>query len=242
MASKQQPTRPIQNMSSSSSKLTPRTLIFCNIYCEGEQNELLQDLRRNYRGIQNAVQIYHRDNNEELIHGVRIDVKSDNFADQFLNQKKISIYDTEHSIQSLSTKSIIVTKVPASEKSEKILQDLSHNYLNIAKISRFYDIYGIATDNIQIDFKSDASSAKIFKDDYILIDGKRRSIQPYWSLVPIPNENENEIFHTSEQTEKSVPQQSQKSTPREHQKSAPKQPQMYLTERRVKELFREQQM
>lgn len=250
MTSKQRSNNSMQYASSSSSKPIPRTLVFNNFDYQGDYKQLVKDLRKNYRGIEDAVSIYHNGSNGELIYGIRIVVKSDDFANQFLQNKQIRIDDFEYSIKSPSVKSIIVKKVPSGEQLRNILQDLSHNYLGSVEVSRFYELNGTATDIIRVDFKSDATATKVLKDNYILIDGKRRVIEPYWSLGHLPNENETEMVPTSEQTQSPAPKQIQSPAPKQIQNSAPKQierpvtrqPQTYLTERRVKELFQEQQM
>jgi hypothetical protein len=112
------------------------------------------------------------------------------------------------------------------------LQDLGHNYLGIENISRFCNVNNRPVNDIRIDFKSDSFSKKILTDNFILIDGKRRSVQPYYSLIYQPNQNEED--RASENSQKSAVEQTQK--------PMNKQPQNYLTERRLKELFQNHQM
>jgi len=225
MTSKQQPTRQSQNVSSASSQSTTKSLIFSNISLNGNEEKILRNLKRDYVGVTNVIQLHLKDNDGKSIHAVRIDVKSDDLANQFLGKNNIRIDGKEYSIESLP-RSFIVSKVASSEQLPKLSQDLAHNYLAIENISRFYDADEKPIDYIRIDFKSDASPTKIIKDNYLLIDGKRCPIQPYWSLIYTPSENQNGKNHATEQP----------------QKHLTKQPQKYLTEQRVKELFREQQM
>jgi hypothetical protein len=231
MASKQRSPRQSQNPSPAPSQSTIQSLIFANVYFNGKAEDLLNGLRHNYKdvhkkGVKNVIPLYLEDNNGKLIRAIRIDVERDDLAKQFIDESKLCIDDQEYSFQSLSTRSLIVSKVAAGEKEAKLLQDLAHNYIGAEKISRFYDTEKKSVDNIRIDFKSDSLPAKIIKDGYILIDGKRCPVQPYWSFVYTPSENQNEQDHPSEQS----------------QTSRTRRPQKYLTEQRVMELFREQQM
>jgi hypothetical protein len=226
MSSKQQLPRQQQNSSSGSSQSTIKSLIFINIDFDGKDEYLLQGLRRHYSGVENIVKLYHQDNDGKFLRAIQIDMKSDKFAQEFIDQTPFRIFKKEYTIQIL-TKSLIVSKVGSTENLKQILHDLSHNYIGIERIFPFYDINQNMVDQIRIDFKSESALTKILKDDYILIDGKRRPIQPYRSLIRIPNEN----GHASQQpvTNGSV-------------KPAPKTSQNYLTESRVRELFTQQQM
>jgi hypothetical protein len=233
MASKQQSSHQSQNSSAASSQSTTRSLIVSNVYFDGKPEKLLRGLRFNYKGVEDLVPLYFQDNNGRRIRAIRIDVKLDNLAQQFIDESEIHIDDKVYPIQS-STRSIVVSKVASSENEAKFLQDLAHNYLGVEKISQFYHADGQAVDDIRIDFKSDSVPMKIIKDNYIIIDGKRRPVQPYWSFINVPSQNQNGKNHASEQP--------QTSSAKQPQKPAAKQPQKYLTEQRLKELFREQQM
>lgn len=245
MSSKQQPSRPSPNVSSAPTQSTPRSLIFSNFHFDGDQEELsrdlkrdyqrefLLDLKRNYAGIKNVLIIDLEDNDGKFIRAVRIDVKSDDFAKQFLDTNKIHIYNKEYSIQS-STQLSFVSKAPSCLYTPQIFRDLGHNYLDVEKVSRFYDLNRKLLDDIRIDFKSDASPKKIIKDKYIFIDGKQRPVQPYYTLTYIPSQNQNGENHSTEQPQKSVT--------KKPQTSLTQRPQKRLSKERVNELFSQQQM
>jgi hypothetical protein len=261
MSSKQQPSRPSPNRSSAPAKSTPRSLIFSNFHFDGDQEELsrdlkrdyqeefLRDLKKNYSGVKKFLIIDLEDNDGKFIRAIRIDFKSDDLAKQFLNKNKIYIYNEAYSVQS-STKLSFISKVPSSLYTAQIFRDLAHNYLDVEKVSRFYDLNEKMLDDIRIDFKSDASLQKIMNDNYMFIDGKQRPVHPYYTLTHIPSQNQNGENHASEEPQKSVtkkPQNSsaqrpQNSSAQRPQNSSTQRPQTYLTEERVKELFRAQQM
>jgi len=269
MSSKQQPSRPSPNGSSASAQSTLRSLIFSNFHFDGDQEELSRDLKRdyqekffrdlkkNYSGVKNFLIIDLENNDGKFIRAVRIDVKSDDSAKQFLDNNNIYIYNEKYSIQS-STKLSFISKAPSCLYTAQIFRDLAHNYLDVEKVSRFYDLNEKILDDIRIDFKSDASLQKIMNDNYMFIDGKQRPVHPYYTLTHIPSQNQNGENHASEQPQKSVtkkpqnssaqrPQNSsaqrpQNSSAQRSQNSSTQRPQTYLTEERVKELFRAQQM
>jgi hypothetical protein len=115
-----------------------------------------------------------------------------------------------------SPKSLIALKVSINENVAKILQDLSHNYVGVEKVSQRHDKNGRPLSSIRIDFKSENCTTEIFNTGYILIDGKRRPVRPYWPLIC--RRCRNEGHHASEC------------------------PQKPLTEQRLMEIFKEQQM
>jgi hypothetical protein len=230
MSSKEQLPRQQQDLSSVSSQSTTQSLIFVNVDFNGSDQDLLQGLRPYYSGVKRVVKLYHQDNDGKFIRAIQINMKSDKLAQEFIAQGNFRIFDKEYAIQTFP-KSLIVSKVGSNEKLGQILQDLTHNYMGIERISRFYDVDKKVVDQIRIDFKFESTFTKIIKDDYILIDGKRRSIQPYRSLTYIPKENQNENGLAS-----------QEPVIKESSKPASKNSQNYLTERRVKELFTQQQM
>jgi hypothetical protein len=115
-----------------------------------------------------------------------------------------------------TTRSLVASKIAFDGNEAKLLQDLQHNYLGVEKISRLHDRDGKPVGAIRVDFKSDSFAMKILDDGHILIDGKRHPVRPYWPLIC--RRCHNEGHHVSEC------------------------PQKPLTEQRVKELFKEQQM
>lgn len=209
MTSKQQSSHPSQNVSSVSAESMPRSLIFLYIPFNRNAEYLLQDLRRNYSGIENVVLLQLLDNNGRTINALQIDVESDNFANQFLDKNHITINENEYVIR-LLTQSLIVSKVSSRENEIRILQDLEANYSNIKEISRFYNSQGKPIDSIQIHFKSKTSAKQILSDDYILINGKRRPVQYCWSLIHIRKNTKNSDNHISDQSRSSVPVKSTK--------------------------------
>jgi len=115
-----------------------------------------------------------------------------------------------------STRSVIASKVSFNENPAKVLQDLAHNYVGVEKVSQLHDKHGQPIGAIRIDFKSDNIATQILDNGYILIDGKRRPVRPYWALIC--NRCQNEGHRSSEC------------------------PQKPLTEQRAKELYKEQKM
>jgi hypothetical protein len=115
-----------------------------------------------------------------------------------------------------STRSVIASKVSVNENLAKVLQDLAHNYVGVEKVSQLHNEHGQPVGAIRIDFKSDNVTTQILNNGYILIDGKRRPVRPYWPLICHRCQNEG---HRSSE--------------------CPKKP---LTEQRVKELLEEQKM
>jgi hypothetical protein len=115
-----------------------------------------------------------------------------------------------------STRSLIASKVSFNEDTERLLRDLAHNYLGVEKVSQLHDKDGQSIGAIRIDFKSDNFTTQILDNGYILIDGKRRPVRPYWPLICHRCQNEG---HRSSEC-----------------------PQKPLTEQRLIEIFKEQQM
>ena len=116
-----------------------------------------------------------------------------------------------------TTRSLIASKVAFDEVEAKLMQDLAHNHLGVEKVSRLHDRDGKPLGAIRIDFKSDNFAMQILNNGgYVFINGKRHPVRPYWPLIC--RRCQNEGHHVSECPQKS------------------------LTEQRVKELFREQQM
>jgi hypothetical protein len=220
MSSKQQSSRQSHNPLPIPPQTTKRSLIFSNVSFDQDEKELLRNLKQNYSGVLRVSRLYFRDNDQKPIGAIRIEFKSDELATQFLDEKDIWINDKQYSLQS-SLRSLIVSKVSPSTTDATLLQDSQHNYLGIESISRFYDIDRKRVDDIRIDFKSDSSFTSIVKNNYILIDGNRRPVQPYWSLICNTSQNAQ-----GGDSEKSVVEQSQN----------------YLTERRVRELFHKHHM
>ena len=211
---------------SSKQQSATESLVFLNVDFDESRQNLLQDLRQHYSGINNVVKLYHQDNDGKFTRAIQIDMKSSKLAHEFIDQSRLCFFNKDYAIQTL-TQSLIVSKVGSTVKSQQIFQDLTHNYLGVERISRFYGADKNMVDQIRIDFKSESTVTKIIKDDYIFIDGKRRPVQPYRSLIYIPNEND---------------LASQQPATNESSKPVSKNSQNYLTETRVKELFKQQQM
>ena len=115
-----------------------------------------------------------------------------------------------------ATRSLIASKIPFDEDETKLLKDLAHNYMGVEKVSRLHDRDGKPIGAKRIDFKSENVAMKILDEGFILINGKRHPVRPYWPSVC--RRCQNEGHHVSEC------------------------PQKPLTEQRVKELFNQQQM
>lgn len=115
-----------------------------------------------------------------------------------------------------STKSLIASKVSIDEDPTRLLQDLSHNYVGVEKVSQVHDKDGQPIGAIRIDFKSDNFAKQILDQGYILINGKRHPVRPYWPLMCHRCQNSG---HRASEC-----------------------PQKPLTEQRLMELFKEQQM
>jgi hypothetical protein len=241
MSSKQQSSRQSQDSSPLPSKSATKPLILSNTSFRGQGAELLRDLRRNYSGIEKVSHLYLQDNEGKSIDAIGIQLKSDDLVRQFFdnNINRIRIFNDDYSIES-STRSLVVSNVPSGDNDAKLLQDLGHNYLGIEKISRFVDVNGQPLGHIRIDFKSGTSLTKIFKDSFILIDGKRRPVQSYYTLGYNPSPKEEN--GASENSQKSVAVQPQRSAAEQSQRSVNKQPANYLTERRLADLSRNHQM
>ena len=215
---------------SSTSSTTSRSLIFTGINFNGNDNKLLKGLKVRYSGVETAVKLYRHEENEKAVDAIQINVESDRAVQQFLGQTHLNIFKQQYLIQTVP-RSLIVSKVSSNDKVEQIMQDLAHNYLGVERVFRFYNAEDLPVDSIQINFKSDASMPKILKDKYIIIDGKRRPVQPYWSCTYISDEND------------CKPVVIQPKQPVVTQKPpVPNNSQVYLTERRVQQLFYQQQM
>ena len=115
-----------------------------------------------------------------------------------------------------TTRSLIVSKISLDGDGAGLLRDLSHNYLGVEKVSQRHDKDGNPLHSIRIDFKSDNFAMKILDQGYIIIDGKRHPVRAYWPIIC--RRCKNEGHHVSE---------------------CPQQP---LTEKRLMEIFQEQQM
>ncbi|CAF0752093.1 unnamed protein product [Rotaria sordida] len=214
-----------------STQITTQSLVFSHIPSDEDEKKLLQTLKEKYIGVKNVSRLDFQDNNENLIDAIRIDLKSVDFAQQFLKYDYILFGKQQYSIQS-STRSLIALQVPKNQKCTELLQDLRHNYLGIENIFRFHDKDNKPVDIIRLDFKSDSLMTKILNDKYILIDGQRRPIQPYWSLINHSNQNEQPpASETIQNTSNKQPRN-----------SSIKQTQNFLTEERVKELIDIQEM
>ncbi|CAF0717863.1 unnamed protein product [Adineta steineri] len=118
--------------------------------------------------------------------------------------------------QQPAPRSLIASKVSFGIDETKLLRDLEHNYLGIEKISRVHDKDGKPLGSIRIDFKSENFAKSILGQNYILIDGSRCPVRPYWA--PTCHRCHKEGHHVSEC------------------------PQRPLTEQRLSELFNHQQM
>ncbi|CAF2393927.1 unnamed protein product [Rotaria sp. Silwood2] len=206
-----------------STQIAMRSLIFSHTSLNEQEKNLLQTLREKYFGVEKVSRVCLRDNNENTIDAIVIDLQSVDFAKRLLNDDYILFGDQQYSIQS-STRSLIVLQVPSNQKCEKLLQDLGHNYLGIEKIFRFHDRDGKPVDIVRLDFKSESFVTTILNDKYILIDGARRPVQPYWSL----------IYHSTQKGKSSASKVAQNVSNTE--------PQNHLTEQRVNELIHTQQM
>ncbi|UJR35114.1 hypothetical protein I4U23_027885 [Adineta vaga] len=120
------------------------------------------------------------------------------------------------SIPEQKTKSILVSKVPLDEYVSKIITSLGHNYMGVEKVCRLYDADRQPIPAIRIDFKSETQTKPILDQGFILINGKRHPVRPYQPL----------ICHRCHEEGHYVSQC----------------PQKPLTEQRVMELLRQQQM
>jgi hypothetical protein len=114
------------------------------------------------------------------------------------------------------TRSLIASKVSVNGDTAKLVQDLSHNYLGVEKVFRRHDKNGQPIGAVRIDFTSENFVTQILKDGYILIDGKRCPVRPFWPVTCRRCQNEG---HRASEC-----------------------PQKPLTEQRLMELFKEQQM
>ena len=114
-----------------------------------------------------------------------------------------------------ASRSLIASKVSVDENEQNILKDLRHNYMSVEKISRIHDKDGQPIGVIRIDFTSDNVTKTILDTGYVLIDGKRRPVRPFWPLIC--RRCHNEGHHVAEC------------------------PQKPLTEQRLMELFKDQQ-
>lgn len=208
-------------------KSTPFSVVLMNIVFDNDKQTVLKNLQRNHRGIYDIARYYLQFNNGASIPGVRIDMKSEDFAKELISKKDIVIENRNYSIETAG-RSVIVMKVPASESIEKLSRDLLHNYTTIENISRFYSDSKDPVDCIRVNFKSDSNLTQILKDKYIFIDGKKSPIQPYWSLVQSKDtdtQSTNDAENVIEQPKKVM------NRPRS----------TVLTEQRVRKLFAEQQ-
>lgn len=215
-------------MSSTSS--TSRSLVFTGIHFDGNDNKLLQGLKTHYSGIKTALKLHRSEDDENSVGAIQINVESDRAAQQFVGQTHLNISKQQYLIQTMP-QAVIVSKVSSNENLEQIKHDLAHNYLGVERIFRFYDTEDVPMDSIQVNFKSNASVPKILKDNYIIIDGKRRPVQPYWSCTYISDENARKpvVIQPQRPVVTSKPPASTASR-------------VYLTERRVQQLFQQQQM
>ncbi len=118
--------------------------------------------------------------------------------------------------QQSTTRSLIASKISSDEDETKLMKNLAQNYLGVEKISRLHGKDGKPIGAIRIDFKSDNFAMQILDGGYILIDGKRRPVRPYWPIIC--RRCNNEGHYASEC------------------------PQKPLTEQRLMEIFKEQQM
>ncbi|CAF3381791.1 unnamed protein product [Rotaria sp. Silwood1] len=214
-----------------STQICIQSVVFSNIPFKKDEQNLLQTLREKYVGIQKVSQIKFQDDNQNSIDAIKIDLKSVDIAKRFLQDNYILIGDEQYSIQS-STQSLIALQVPSNLICAQLAQDLRHNYLGLEKIVRFYDKDGKPVDIVRLDFKSNSSVTKILNDKYILIDGKRCPVQPFWSLV----------YHSQQNGNLHIPKTVQNASNKQSEDSWNEQPQNYLTEQRVKELIRIQEL
>jgi hypothetical protein len=85
--------------------------------------------------------------------------------------------------QQAPTRSLIASKVSFNEDPAKVLNDLSHNYIGVEKISQMHDKDGNPIGAIRIDFTSEKTTMEILNKGYILIDGKQRPVRAYRTLI-----------------------------------------------------------
>ncbi|CAF2852670.1 unnamed protein product [Rotaria sp. Silwood2] len=80
----------------------------------------------------------------------------------------------------MTTRSLFMSDISLNMKEKTLLHDLGHNYVGVEKVSRIHDDSGKPTDAIRVDMKSNKLAMKILDDGYILFDGKKCDVRPYW--------------------------------------------------------------
>ncbi|CAF1566364.1 unnamed protein product [Rotaria sp. Silwood1] len=82
--------------------------------------------------------------------------------------------------QRTTTRSLFVSDISLDIKEKTLLHDLRHNYAGVEKVSRIHNDNGKSADAMRIDLKSDKQAMNILDNGYILIDGKKCNVRPYW--------------------------------------------------------------
>ena len=104
-----------------------------------------------------------------------------------------------------SPRSVIASKVPLNCNPSKILIDLQQNYMGVEKVSRQHNKDKQPISDIRIDFRSEKFTKEVLDKGYVLVDGQRRPVRPYWT--PVCHRCRSEGHYASECPQKPITEQ-----------------------------------